>query len=179
MSSKSNPPESLHSFMTWTQNYDPFHSAILSPLAAGLPVVLLLGLLATGRIPAPLAAVFGLVAAVAVAILCSRLPAQMSDGPGRWGWASHSVGGGFDRPSALAHRLIVLNAVFLYALTVNQPHLKPSSIQSCLSTPPHPGLAHRLSFWALLRAAGWHGWRSGGLDGGAGFRPRCRRPRSC
>ena len=36
--------------MIWTQNYDPFGSAILSPLAAAIPVVLLLGLLASGRL---------------------------------------------------------------------------------------------------------------------------------
>jgi cytochrome c oxidase subunit 2 len=53
--------------MTWTQNYDPFGSALLSPLAAATPVVLLLGLLATGRVPAQLAALAGLAAAVVTA----------------------------------------------------------------------------------------------------------------
>ena len=47
--------------MTWTQNYNPLDSALLSPLAAALPVVLLLGLLATGRVSAPAAALAGLV----------------------------------------------------------------------------------------------------------------------
>ena len=41
--------------MTWTQNYDPSASAVLSPLAAAVPVVLLLGLLASGQVPAPVA----------------------------------------------------------------------------------------------------------------------------
>ena len=36
--------------MTWTQNYDPFASALLSPLIAALPIVLLLGLLASSAI---------------------------------------------------------------------------------------------------------------------------------
>src|SRR6266849_6661640 len=76
-------------FMTWTQNYDPFGSALLSPLAAALPVVLLLGLLASGRVPAPAAALVGLAAAVLVAIFAfTPAEAQASDGPGRWGWAS-------------------------------------------------------------------------------------------
>ena len=39
--------------MTWTQNYDPFNSPLLSTLVAALPIVLLLGLLATGRVSAP------------------------------------------------------------------------------------------------------------------------------
>ncbi len=42
--------------MTWTQNYDPFASGVLSPLIAALPIVLLLGMLASGRVPAFLAA---------------------------------------------------------------------------------------------------------------------------
>ena len=41
--------------MTWTQNYDPFGSALLSPLAAAISVVLLVGLLASGRVSAPVA----------------------------------------------------------------------------------------------------------------------------
>src|SRR5205823_8512936 len=54
--------------MTWTQNYDPFGSAVLSPLAAAVPVVLLLGLLASGRVSAAVAALAGLAAAIAVAV---------------------------------------------------------------------------------------------------------------
>ena len=42
--------------MAWTQNYDPFDSPVLSPLVAALPVVVLLGLLATGRVSAAKAA---------------------------------------------------------------------------------------------------------------------------
>jgi lactate permease len=42
--------------MPWTQNYDPLHSAWLSPLVAALPVLVLLGLLATGRVAASRAA---------------------------------------------------------------------------------------------------------------------------
>src|SRR5437660_1179835 len=54
--------------MTWTQNYDPFSSGVLSPLIAALPIVLLLGMLASGRVPAPLAALAGLLAAYLTAV---------------------------------------------------------------------------------------------------------------
>src|SRR5436853_178175 len=52
--------------MIWTQNYDPFASPVLPPLAAAVPVLLLLGLLASGRVPAPAAALAGLSAALMV-----------------------------------------------------------------------------------------------------------------
>src|SRR2546425_11354701 len=54
--------------MSWTQIYDPLNSAWLSPLLAAVPVVLLLGLLATGRVTAHMAALAGLVAAWLIAV---------------------------------------------------------------------------------------------------------------
>src|SRR5437870_1632528 len=54
--------------MVWTQNYAPFDSVWLDPLVAALPVVALLGLLATGRVPASRAAAAGLACAVLIAI---------------------------------------------------------------------------------------------------------------
>ena len=78
--------------MTWTQNYDPFGSAVLSPLAAAIPVVLLLGLLASGRVPAPAAALVGLTAALLVAIFAfTPVEAQASAGSGRLGMARDSA----------------------------------------------------------------------------------------
>ena len=53
--------------MTWTQTYTPFGSPMLATLLAALPIVLLLGLLATGRVSAPTAALAGLTAAVLAA----------------------------------------------------------------------------------------------------------------
>src|SRR5260370_39656718 len=52
--------------MHWTQNYDPLGP--FSPLVAGLPIVLLLGLLATGRVRAHWAALVGLVTAILAAV---------------------------------------------------------------------------------------------------------------
>ena len=55
--------------MTWTQNYDPLGSPLLSSLVAALPILLLLGLLASGRASAPVAALVGLLAAFFTAVL--------------------------------------------------------------------------------------------------------------
>src|SRR5579871_1017943 len=54
--------------MPWTQIYDPFGNPWLSTLVAALPIVLLLGLLASGRVSAPMAALIGLTAAFLTAL---------------------------------------------------------------------------------------------------------------
>src|SRR6202023_2154869 len=73
----------------WTQNYDPLQSTVLSPLVAALPIVLLLGLLATGRVSAPWAALVGLVSAVLLAIFVfTPEEAFQSEGPGLAGWTA-------------------------------------------------------------------------------------------
>ena len=46
--------------MPWPQNYDPLHSLLSSSLAAAVPVVLLLALLAVWHVRAHLAALAGL-----------------------------------------------------------------------------------------------------------------------
>ena len=74
--------------MHWTQNYYPAGSVGLSALLAALPIVVLLGLLATGRVPASLAALLGLVSAVLMAVFCfTPVEAVQPEGPGRMGWA--------------------------------------------------------------------------------------------
>src|SRR3989442_7324002 len=107
--------------MTWTQNYDPFASGVLSPLIAALPIVLLLGMLASGRVPAPLAALAGLLAAYLTAVFAFVPPeAGTPDSPGLSGWAGTTLtavgyGAAF---GLLPIGWIVLSAIFLYALTV-------------------------------------------------------------
>src|SRR5438445_12287081 len=62
----------------WNQVYDPFHSQVLSTIAAALPVVTLLVLIATNKVKAHIAAVIALVVANLVAIHLFTMPAGMS-----------------------------------------------------------------------------------------------------
>jgi lactate permease len=92
----------------WNQVYDPFNSAVLSTLAAALPVVSLLVLIASGKVKAHLAAVIALVVAILVAIFLFTMPAGLALRATVLG----AVAGFF--PIGW----IVLNVIFLYRLTV-------------------------------------------------------------
>jgi lactate permease len=92
----------------WNQVYDPFDSAVLSTLAAALPVVSLLVLIASGKIKAHYAAVIALVVAILVAIFLFTMPAGLALRAAVLG----AVAGFF--PIGW----IVLNVIFLYRLTV-------------------------------------------------------------
>src|SRR6476619_2761132 len=92
--------------MPWQQNYDPLHGP-LSTLAAALPLVILLGLLAMRRVPAHMAALAGLAAAIAVAIGIIGMPAPMAGRAALLGVAYGLLPIGW----------IVLNVMFLYRLT--------------------------------------------------------------
>ncbi len=93
--------------MSWVQIYDPLGSAGLSTLMAAAPIVVLLGLLVAG-ISAHRAAGCGLIVALAVAIGGYGMPASAA-------LASAGYGAAF---GLLPIGGIVLNAVFLYQLTV-------------------------------------------------------------
>jgi len=92
----------------WNQVYDPFGSAVLSTLAAALPVVTLLVLIASGKVKAHIAAVIALIVAILVAILLFTMPAGLALRAAVLG----AVIGFF--PIGW----IVLNVIFLYRLTV-------------------------------------------------------------
>jgi lactate permease len=96
--------------MPWPQRYDPFGSPFLSTLVALAPVVLLLGLLATRRVRAEWAAVVGLGASIAVAVLANGMPAGMAARAAVYGAAYGLFPIGW----------ILLNVLFLYRLTVEQ-----------------------------------------------------------
>ena len=62
----------------WIQDYDPFGSWPLSTLVASLPVLVLLGLLASGRASAWVAALVGLGAAMAAAVVAFGMPVGLA-----------------------------------------------------------------------------------------------------
>jgi lactate permease len=92
--------------MVWSQVYDPFNSMFLSTLAAAVPVVVLLGLLAF-HVRAHLAAVIGLVSGLLIAIVAFGMPAKMAGLSALYGAAFGLLPIGW----------IVLNIIFLHRLT--------------------------------------------------------------
>ena len=93
--------------MHWVQVYDPFRLPWLSTLAAGVPVIVLLGFLALG-VQAHRAAIVGLLIALVVATAGFGMPAGAA-------FAAAGYGACF---GLLPIGWIVVAAVFLYHLTV-------------------------------------------------------------
>jgi lactate permease len=107
--------------MIWTQNYNPFSSPVWSPLAAAVPVLVLLGLLATGKVSALRAAAAGLVAAVLMAVFVfTPLEAEATNGAGCLAWSRAVLAAaGYGAAYGLVPiGWIVVAAIFLYNLTV-------------------------------------------------------------
>jgi lactate permease len=94
----------------WNQVYDPFGNAALSTIAAALPVVTLLVLIASNKVKAHLAAIIALIVANVVAIVIFTLPAEMSLRATVFGAVTGFFPIGW----------IVLNVIFLYRLTVEK-----------------------------------------------------------
>jgi lactate permease len=92
--------------MSWTQRYDPAGSALLSTLAAALPIVVLLGSLAWLRLRAHRAALAGLVTALLVAMAVIGMPAGLA-------LRSAALGAAF---GLFPIGWIVLNVIFLHRL---------------------------------------------------------------
>jgi lactate permease len=91
----------------WSQVYDPLGSPALSTLVAALPVVVLLGALGVLRMRAHVAALLGLGAALAIAILVFGMPASSAFATAAFGAAYGLFPIGW----------IILNVIFLYQLT--------------------------------------------------------------
>jgi lactate permease len=92
----------------WIQRHDPFGNWLLSTLVASLPILVLLGLLASGRASAWRAALAGLATACGVAWLVFGMPTRMIA-------ASMAVGVVF---ALLRIVWLIVAAVFLYDITV-------------------------------------------------------------
>jgi lactate permease len=92
----------------WNQVYNPFDNAVLSTVAAAIPVVTLLVMIASGKIKVHIAAITALVLANLVAIFIFTMPAGMSIRASLLGIVSGFFPIGW----------IVLNVIFMYQLTV-------------------------------------------------------------
>jgi lactate permease len=94
----------------WNQVYNPFNNSVLSTVAAALPVVTLLVLIASNKVKAHIAAVVALIVANCVAIFIFTMPADMSLRATVLGAVTGFFPIGW----------IVLNVIFLYRLTVEK-----------------------------------------------------------
>src|ERR1700678_4730112 len=92
----------------WDQVYNPFGNTTLSTIAAAIPVVTLLVLIASGKVKAHIAAIIALVLANLVAIFLFTMPANMSIRASLLVIVSGFFPIGW----------IVLNVIFMYQLTV-------------------------------------------------------------
>src|SRR3954468_16899864 len=93
--------------MHWQQVYDPMGSAVLSTIVAAIPIVVLLGCIASGRVKAHIAALIALAVAFVVATAVVRMPAPLAIRAVLLG-AAYGM---------LPICWIVLNILFLYRLT--------------------------------------------------------------
>ena len=92
----------------WNQVYNPLGSAALSTVAAAVPVVTLLVLIASGRVKAHIAAIIAVIVTNLIAIFIFTMPAGMSIRASLLGIVSGFFPIGW----------IVLNVIFLYQITV-------------------------------------------------------------
>lgn len=150
---------------SWVQLYDPCGSAWLSPLVAAIPIILLLGLLAF-EVSAPKAALAGLLAAWAVAVLAYQMPVVMATAAAAYGAAFGLFPIGW----------IVFSAVFLYHLTVRsgQFEIVKRSVAAISPDRRMQALLIAFSFGAFLEGAAGFGTPvaiSAALLIGLGFRP--------
>jgi lactate permease len=92
----------------WNQVYNPLGSAALSTIAAAIPVVTLLVLIASGRVKAHVAAIIAVIVTNLIAIFVFTMPAGMSIRASILGIVTGFFPIGW----------IVLNVIFLYQVTV-------------------------------------------------------------
>ena len=94
----------------WNQVYNPLANELLSTLVAAVPVVVLLTLIASGKVKAHIAAIIALVAAICIAIWGFTMPTGLALRASVLGLVSGFFPIGW----------IVLNVLFLYRLAVEK-----------------------------------------------------------
>src|SRR6201991_2776670 len=92
----------------WNQIYNPLDNTVLSTIAAAIPVITLLVLIASGKVKAHIAAIIALIVANIVTIVIYSMPAAMSVKASLLGVVVGFFPIGW----------IVLNVIFLYRVTV-------------------------------------------------------------
>jgi lactate permease len=92
----------------WNQVYNPFGNAVFSTIAAAIPVVTLLVLIASGKVKAHIAAIIALVVTNLIAIVVFTMPTNMSIRASLLGVVAGFFPIGW----------IVLNVIYLYRITV-------------------------------------------------------------
>jgi len=166
--------------MPWIQLYDPFANPWLSTLVAAFPTILLLGLLATGRASAQVAALTGLITALIIAIFVyvPDMASASSYGERVATWAPTMLAAAASGAAfgLLPIGWIVLAAIFLYNLTVatGQFEIVKHSVASLSDDRRIQALLIAFSFGAFVEGAAGFGTPvaiSAALMMGAGFKP--------
>ena len=152
--------------MPWSQNYAPLGGVGASALLAALPVVTLLGLLAFWHVRAQIAALAGLAVAAFIAVAVYGMPPALTAAAAGYGAAFGLFPIGW----------IVLNAIFIYQLTVETGEFAVLQRQIAGVSRDRRVLALLLafSFGAFIEGAAGFGAPvaiSGALMIGLGFRP--------
>jgi lactate permease len=150
----------------WSQVYDPLGNAVLSTLAAAIPVAVMLAALAFFHIKAHIAALLGLAAALLVAIFAYSMPAQTATAAALYGAANGLLPIGW----------IILNVIFLYQLTERKGYFKvlQESITGITTDRRLQLLLVAFSFGAFFEGAGGFGTPvavTGAMLIGLGFAP--------
>jgi lactate permease len=135
--------------VSWIQVYDPLGGAWLSTAAAALPIVLLLVALGVLEWRAHLAALLGLASALVISVVVFGMPAGTAAATALYGAAYGFMPIGW----------IVLNAVFLYTLTVEtgQFEILKSSVGRLSGDRRIQALLVAFSFGAFIEGASGFG----------------------
>ncbi|HZZ85020.1 MAG TPA: L-lactate permease [Anaeromyxobacteraceae bacterium] len=152
--------------MNWSQVYSPLGNLYLSALVAAIPVVVLLGALAFFHVKAHIAALLGLLCALAIAIGVYGMPAKMAGATALYGAAFGLLPIGW----------IILNAIFVYDLTVETGKFEVAkhTIAGLASDRRIQVLLIGFSFGAFIEGAAGFGTPvaiSAAMLIGLGFRP--------